>query len=177
MRERRILYFALGLLVVVSVGAVSLHDNGIEFPDGSFQITAATLGAATAVQGKVSLATPVGGAECTELGTLFNVPTGKRLAIEWLAVETGIFGGAANTHPIDVEIITHDGMGQIFHPLVRITDPAVIGTSFFMGNIWSGPVTLYSEAGQPVQARMCLQVELFGEGVGTVGFSGYLIDV
>jgi hypothetical protein len=76
-----------------------------------------------------------------------------------------------------VDIVTHNGIGQTFYPLVRIDDPQVIGISFFIGNRWSGPVTLYSEAGQPVQARMCLETELFGEGVGSVGFSGYLIDV
>lgn len=177
MKETRILYFALGVLVVASVGAVKLHEDGVEFADGSFQETAALLPAATAVQGKVSLGTPVGGAFCTELGTLFNVPSGKRLVIEWMAVETAIFGGAASTHPIEVDIVTHNGIGQIFYPLVRIEDPQVIGISFFIGNRWSGPVTLYSEAGQPVRARMCLEAELFGEGVGSVGFSGYLIDV
>ena len=70
MREINILYFALGVLVVTSIGAVSLHDNGIEFPDGSFQDTASVLPSATAVQGRVSLGTDAGGAFCTDLGTL-----------------------------------------------------------------------------------------------------------
>lgn len=177
MRESRILYFALGVLFVTSIGAVSLHDDGIEFPDGSFQETASILPAATAVQGKVGLVTPVGGAFCTEIGTLFSVPAGKRLVVEWLSVESAIFGGVLGSHPVEVDIITHNGIGQVFHPLVRIDDPVVIGDSFFIGNRWSGPVTLYSEASQPLQARMCLEDNPMGEGIGTVGFSGYLIDV
>ena len=108
---------------------------------------------------------------------MFSVPAGKRLVIEWLSVETAIFGGFPTSHPVDVDILTHDGIGQVYHPLVRIEDPVAIGLSFFIGNRWSGPVTLYSEPSQPLQARMCLEEELFGEGIGSVGFSGYLIDV
>jgi hypothetical protein len=55
-----------------------------------------------------------------------------------MAVETAIFGGAASTHPIEVDIVTHNGIGQTFYPLVRIDDPQVIGISFFIGNRWSG---------------------------------------
>ena len=94
-----------------------------------------------------------------------------------MSVETAIFGGTATSHPIDVSVITHDGNCPIYHPVVRIDNPELIGNSFFIGNRWSGPVTLYSEGGQPLQALMCLEEELFGEGIGSVGFSGYLIDV
>jgi hypothetical protein len=41
MKERRLLYFALGALAAVSIGAVAVHDEGIQFPDGTVQTTAA----------------------------------------------------------------------------------------------------------------------------------------
>ena len=41
MRERPLLYFALGILVTVSIGAtMNLRSDGIEFPDGTLQVTA-----------------------------------------------------------------------------------------------------------------------------------------
>ena len=43
MRERPLLYFALGILVTTSIGAtLSLRSDGIEFPDGTVQTTADT---------------------------------------------------------------------------------------------------------------------------------------
>jgi hypothetical protein len=41
MRRHALLYFALGVTTVVSIGAVSLSENGITFSDGSVQTTAA----------------------------------------------------------------------------------------------------------------------------------------
>jgi hypothetical protein len=42
MGERPLLYFALGILVTTSIGAISLRDDGIQFPDGSLQTSADT---------------------------------------------------------------------------------------------------------------------------------------
>lgn len=42
MTDKRLLYFALGALAVVGIGAVSVQDTGIQFPDGSVQTTAVT---------------------------------------------------------------------------------------------------------------------------------------
>lgn len=41
MTDNRLLYYALGVLTVVSIGAVSIGDDGVVFPDGSVQTTAA----------------------------------------------------------------------------------------------------------------------------------------
>ena len=41
MRERSILYFALGVLVVTCIGALGLSPYGVVFPDGSVQSSAA----------------------------------------------------------------------------------------------------------------------------------------
>ncbi len=40
MSDKRFLYFALGMLTVVGLGAVGIDDTGIQFPDGSMQSTA-----------------------------------------------------------------------------------------------------------------------------------------
>ena len=46
MPEKRLLYFALGVLFVVAVGqaAMTIQDDGLQFPDGSVQRTAAEPG-------------------------------------------------------------------------------------------------------------------------------------
>lgn len=42
MKEKRLLYFALGILSVVGIGqATSIRNDGLQFPDGSVQTTAA----------------------------------------------------------------------------------------------------------------------------------------
>ena len=178
MKESRILYFALGVLMVTSIGAVTLHDNGVEFPDGSLQVTAAGFTAANAVQGRVFLEVDSAPTFCSNTKTLYTVPAGKRLVVEWLAVESFVFGGAGAYHPVEVAILTHDGSSQIYHPLVRLENPIAIGSSFFTSARWSGQVRLYSEANQPFQASFCFDGEfLDNQTVGSVSFSGYLIDV
>jgi len=42
-RQKRLLYFALGIVVVVGMGALSFDDSTITFTDGTTQTTAATL--------------------------------------------------------------------------------------------------------------------------------------
>ena len=179
MRETRILYFALGVLLVVSVGAVGLHDTGIQFPDGSFQKSAAGFTAKTAVQGEVGLGVAGGPYSCTNEGILYSVPAGKRLVIEWLHAETAIFGGAASpgTHPVDVIVKTHNGVTPVDYPFARLVFPDVIGDSFFFGTFFHANVRLYSEGNQDVKARMCLDQPVTDEGIGTVSFTGYLVDV
>lgn len=176
MREARILYFALGVLVVVAAGAVSLHDDGIEFPDGSFQASANNFTAATAVQGKVTLAT-TGLVECSGFTTLYTVPANKRLVIEWLAAETEIMGGAVGDFPATVDIRVHNGSGFVSYPFARLENGLVVGSSFFRRDHEVAQVTLYSEANQPVEVNMCLNNAIDSEPIGTVGFSGYLVDV
>ncbi|NND02992.1 MAG: hypothetical protein HKN91_09410, partial [Acidimicrobiia bacterium] len=127
MREARILYFALGVLVVVAAGAVSLHDDGIEFPDGSFQASANNFTAATAVQAQIGLVTS-GLAECSGFTTIYNVPANKRLVIEWVAVEAEIFGGAASDFPVTADIKVHNGSGFVSYPLARLEDGQIVGT-------------------------------------------------
>ena len=176
MTENRLLYFALGVLVVVCVGAVGIEDAGIEFPDGSFQTTAAGFTAAGAVQGKAPLLQIVGISSCSGWETLYSVPAGKRLVIEWLSVQGGTLPPTA-AYPMDLRVKTHDGNQEIIHPIVRLENGVVVGISFFTTQIWSGPVRLYSEAGHPVEVSICINVELEDEPVGWVSFSGYLIDV
>ena len=167
MMENRLLYFALGVLVVVSVGAIGIQDDGIEFPDGSFQASAARFTATGAVQGRTPILTIVGVSSCTNWTTLYSVPAGKRLVIEWLSVH-GATLGATLTYPMDLTVRTHNGSEQILHPIVRLENGAVVGIAFFKTQIWSGPVRLYSEASQPVEVRMCIDVEVEDEPAGHV---------
>lgn len=178
MKETRILYFALGVLVVVSVGAVSLHDTGVEFPDGSFQKTAFGFTATQAVQNRVFVSSLGGFQSCTAQAVLYSVPAGKRLVIEWISAETSILGGAPSTHPVDVNVFTHDGFGHVYHPLTQLKDPMMLGESVTLGARWSSQVRLYSEASQDFKVYMCFDhLFEFQESVGFVSFSGYLIDV
>lgn len=176
MREARILYFALGVLVVVAAGAVTLHDDGIEFPDGSFQASANTFAAAQAVQAQAQLVT-LSPSECTGFTHIYTVPANKRLVIQWVAAEVEIWGGAASDFPAVVEIRVHDGSSFVTYPFARLENSKVVGSSFFRRDQTIDQVTLYSEAGQAVRARICLNNSFDLEPVGNVGFSGYLIDV
>ena len=176
MTENPLAFFAIGVLAVLSIGAISLEDNGIVFPDGSFQTTAGGLTASQAVQGKTPLLTIVGIGGCSQWTTLYSVPAGKRLVIEWLSVQ-GATLGATVTYPMDLFVRTHDGLDQVIHPLVRLENGVGVGIAFYKTQIWSGPVRLYSEASQPVQVRMCINNELEDQTVGSASFSGYLIDV
>lgn len=176
MTEKRLLYFALGALAVVSIGAMGIQDDGILFPDGSFQATAAAFTAAHAVQGRSPILEIVGTSSCSQWTTLYSVPAGKRLGIEWISVQ-GATLGPTLTYPMDLIVRTHDGVDTVLHPLVRLENGVAVGIAFFKTQIWSGPVRLYSEASQPVEVRMCIDVELTDEPVGHVSFSGYLIDV
>lgn len=178
MAEKHVLYFVLGVLTVVSLGAVSVHDDGVGFPDGSFQTTAAALPAASAVHGQVSLEITAAPTFCTAWTTLYSVPASKRVAIQWLSAASAVFGGGGGFHPVEVEIRTHDGTSQISHLLTRLENPIGIGLSLFSRAGWAAPVTLYSEGGQPVQVRMCFDGEFVDpQTVGKVTFSGYLVDV
>ena len=136
MMMNRLLYFALGVLVVVSIGAVGIEDAGIEFPDGSFQTTAAGFTASGAVQGKSPLLEIVGVSSCSAWATLYAVPSGKRLVIEWLTVKGGTLPPTA-TYPMDLYVRTHDGSENILHPVVRLENGANVGISFFLTQIWT----------------------------------------
>lgn len=157
--------------------AVVLLGSSVCVPDAAFAKKKKTDCAANAVQGKVDVVSVGGFQFCTSLATLYSVPAGKRLVIEWMAAESAIFGGNAASHPVEVDVVTFDGTDEIFYPLIRLVDPIVIGDSFFLGSRWQGPVRLYSEGGHAVQVRMCFDSWFeFQESVGTVGFSGCLID-
>ena len=66
MTDHRLLYLAVGVLSVVSLGAIGIQDDGITFPDGSFQTTAGGSTAAQAVQGKTASLAIVGTGSCSE---------------------------------------------------------------------------------------------------------------
>jgi hypothetical protein len=167
--------FAIGAFVAVAcLGAsMALHNNGLEFPDGSFQSTAAVLPAATAVQitGSVNI---LEFDYCVLPQSLYTVPTGKRLAIEWISVE--IHADIA-ADPVDVNITTWDGSSQINHPLVRMPDMELLSGNIFYTQRWHSPILLYSETGQDVQLFACRSGDPNAIQTVEVTASGHLVDV
>lgn len=63
------------------------------------------------------------------------------------------------------------------HPFARLVFPDTIGESFLFGSFFHANVRLYSESNHDVEARMCLDQSVTDEGIGTVSFTGYLVDV
>jgi hypothetical protein len=127
-----------------------------------------------AVQNRVSLGT-TGFASCSDWTSLYDVPAGRRLVVEWVAAVSEIPSAPAD--PVDVDIQTWDGTGFVVHPLVRLDNSVEKADSFFYTQRWSGEVLLYSEGGESLQVRMCPDAELEDEHVGAVTFSGYLVEV
>jgi hypothetical protein len=85
MNEKRFLYFALGVLTVVSVGAVSLHDQGVQFPDGTLQTSAAVAAAHPALSSFKHYCTETISATATfNSCELPPVPAGKMAVIEFI---------------------------------------------------------------------------------------------
>lgn len=99
MREKRLLYFVLGVMAVVSTGAVTnqiaplapasgvaLGDTGIRFPDGTEQTTAAT-DAGSAARNSFSAScrafTIGGGGSCR----FPAVPAGKIMVVEFVSAD------------------------------------------------------------------------------------------
>ena len=50
-------------------------------------------------------------------------------------------------------IRVHDGTSQVTRFVARLEDPISVGASLVSSAHWAAPVTLYSEASQPVQVR------------------------
>lgn len=112
-------------------------------------------------------------AEC-RTRNLYDVPVGKRLRIDWISIEAAEFGGD-DFDPVDVTINTRLGGVLLSHPLVRIDNALVVGTSFFKTQIWSSQVTLYAQGGKKVTARACRNNSTDGTSV-IVSFHGQLFD-
>lgn len=130
--------------------------------------------AQNAVQGRETLST-VGSAFCSEWTSLYDVPAGERLVVEWVSAQSQILGGTAD--PVDVEVRSWDGSDYVVHSLVRLDDSLVKAGSFFGTQRWSGTVRIYTEGGGSFEARMCPDAELEDETVGNVTFSGYVLEV
>ena len=93
MKESRILYFVLGSLVVLTMAQAPLavHSDGIEFPDGTIQTTAAVDLAAAARQSVNSLC--IGSVDPgTNWGycSPYAVPTGKIFVLESISGALGV---------------------------------------------------------------------------------------
>ena len=170
MKERAFLWFAVGVLSVVGIGALSLRDDGIQFPDGSVQTTAGQpAGAPLQVEVFVNIADLE---FCSSITVLYNVPADKLLLIEWVGIESLALLAA---DPVDVDIEVDAGDGGILHPVVRLTDSQSTAGSFFVTQRWSNQVRLYGAAGTPVRAQACRDGDLDAHVV-RITFSGKLFD-
>lgn len=105
---------------------------------------------------------------------LYSVPAGKRLRIDWMSVETAEFGGD-DFDPIDVFVETRLNNVLLTHNLVRLDGAEFIGSSFFRTQLWSSPVTLYSQGNRNVLIRACRDVSTDVTSV-IVTFHGQLFD-
>jgi len=127
-----------------------------------------------AVQNRVSLST-LGFAFCSEWTSLYDVPAGRRLVVEWMSAVSEIPSAPAD--PVDVDAQTWDGTQLVVHSLVRLDNSVEKAGSFFYTQRWSDEVRIYTEGGGSLEVRMCPDAELEDEHVGSVSFSGYLVDV
>lgn len=175
MVKRSSMILALTVIAVLGVSAVAgqlaLRDDGIEFPDGSVQTSAAET-AGEFVQGAVTVVIP-DMFECAN-GNLYAVPLGKRLRIEFLTIEAAA-PTSSDFDPVDVDIWTWAGGVQTFNWLTRLDGAIVVGTSIFRTVRWSAPVTLYSQGDQTVEVRACRDIDSLFTDV-RVTFHGQLFD-
>ena len=140
-----------GLSAGGAVAQLGLRDDGVQFPDGTVQTSAAkTPGEFVQAAGSVNIPDL---AECAT-GDIYTVPAGKRLRIEWIGFD--IFEvGATDFTPVDVALGTWSGGLQILFPLNRIDGAQILGSSPAGTARSSSQVTLYSEAAQAVSLRTC----------------------
>jgi hypothetical protein len=154
MRERALLYFALGVLLAAALGSapsLNLRDDGVQFPDGTLQTTAAPV-AGIPIQDETSVAIP-DFEICSPFTTLFTTPQDMRLQIEWIGIESSALFTDAD--PVDIDIETHDGSSAISHPIVRLQGSEQTFGSLFITQRWSTELKLYGAPGQPVRAQAC----------------------
>lgn len=175
MKNSPLLLVTLAVLAILGVSGVAaqlgLLNDGIEFPDGTVQTSAAgTPG--QFVQASATFGIP--DLSFCALGDLYTVPTGKRLRIDWVAVELSEFG-ANDYGPVDLDIRTWLSGSQVAHPLPRIFGPLFVGESLSGTARIAGPVTIYSQGDQTVQIFACRNSDSDETSVLTT-FHGQLFD-
>lgn len=176
MRETRILYFALAVLLVVSLGAVSVHEHGIGFSDGTFMSTVPGLTASQILQGQVQVSLPSGSANCTSESLLHVASQGSRFLIDWLVVESKIRNGVVQSHPANVDLIVETSSGDVNYPVAQLLFAHVFADGQFLRARWAGPVRVYSEVNSKIWVRLCFNdTVVSSEPVGNVSFSGYVL--
>lgn len=175
MAKRSSLVVALIIVAFVGVGVgvaqLGLRNDGVEFPDGTVQTSAAET-PGEFVQGSASVVIQHLN-ECAE-GNVFSVPAGKRLRVEWISIELSEFAGD-DFDPVDIDIRTWLNGAQANHFLPRIDGSIVVGTSFFRTVRWSSPITLYNQGNRAVSIRACRDNDTDETGVD-VRFHGQLFN-
>ncbi len=175
MAKRSSLVVALVVLAVAGVGVgaaqLGLLNDGIEFPDGTIQMTAAET-PGEFVQVSASLVIP-DMADCAT-GNIYTVPAQKKLRIEFISMEIDEFGDSSFA-PVEVNINTTLGGVQVSNWLVRLADAMAIGSSLIPSVRWSSQVTLYNQGNATVQMLVCRDTSTDGTEA-RVTLQGQLFD-
>ena len=151
MNKRRLLYVALGVWAIASLGVadpLALLNEGIQFPDGSVQTTAGQP-AGTAVQVEAFL-TVLDGDVCSAVTTLYTVPAQMELLIEFMSIESNAITLA---DPVDVDLEVNPGGGAVQHSITRLDDSIKFPTSLFFSQRFS---TERDESRALLERKRCL---------------------
>ncbi len=175
MRERRFLYFTLGVVAILAVGGappLSLENSGIRFPDGSFQTTAAIVDSGTPVHDESTVS--ISDTDfCSSFTSLYTVPNGKFLIIDWVSIESN---SVNQLDPVDVDIAADDGITTVVHTVTRLPDSTQTAGSIFFSTRYSGPVHIYSAQNEVVEGQACRDGSSSDTTV-RITFVGKLFDV
>lgn len=155
---------------LIVAGTIESTQGGYKFPDGTVQITAANSQAASADPAKNAfqqeLFFDIPAAQPTLADMQINIPAGKRLVIEYIAIKAFGFNPGENWNGIDV-VTTLNGIQADF----QIVPPLVLaGAATFAAD---KQVKIYADA-------PAAQVEIVPgvtEDFVRVTVSGYLVDL
>ena len=175
MGTRSTVGWALVVVALAGVGVgmaqVALQNDGIQFPDGSVQATAAApLGEFVQGTGTVS----INEFQFCSSGVLYSVPNGKVLHIQWISIR--LAGFSATAGPVEANIRTTLDDTELFYPLVRMDDLILIADSIFYGDRWHSLVSMGAQGGEDVDISGCRDGDLDNPFSIYVNFHGRLYD-
>lgn len=164
-----VVLLAAASVALPATGQMALRADGLEFPDGSIQTSAAEP-AGLPVQAKQPVTIP--DLEfCSAWTPLYAVPASSELLIEWISVEIKVYSPFPT---VEVDLRAHDLSGSIDHALARLTDATSM--VLYASQRWTSPVAIHSTGGQTVEFRGCRNTDT-GDSVVLVSFSGRRFDL
>lgn len=170
-RESTLLVMAAVAIIVVGAMPMALREEGVQFTDGSVQVTAA-MSAAEIARGGINHSCRLilgDGAGENWAGCNFEVPAGHILVVEYVSLlglapsGIGLEWGCFDTVPGDARTLTHA-------PLSRQSRPGE--ERYEAGQLYRAYV-----GGERTFEMFILRDSNVGEVDVTVAFSGYLVPV